>query len=376
MAGFLIAIGQGEDGLNAIRKCINSGVYSTVVNVSCPVKNPFSATLGDYCSMKEGDKVFFFSKRKIYGIGKIVKIGPDCKLKNYPDSCKIVFRAPSYDSIKNLLLLDDGPQSVNEPWLFAFEPDPNFYCDGVDMDDVLEYKPQTFKAIRTFWKKSFTKMDDEETESLTEFILLRNLHKKTFDYSNSGFGRLLEKVDSRYMIDPEETAACQQGVEGAVSSEMTLEAFVVDSLMKGRVKDFGKWDYVTHQLCASPFKPIDYMDKIDVFAYKNIPNSKAISKFLVIELKKDQAPEGTVGQIAKYVDYICKNYAYGDYGRIEAMIIARSFDEKLVRSELPLIERNYFVGSHPAVGSSWNNLRFFTYSFYQHFEFKEIKFKL
>lgn len=26
---------------------------------------------------------------------------------------------------------------------------------------------------------------------------------------------------------------------------------------------FGTWDYVSHQVAASPFKPIDYMDKND-----------------------------------------------------------------------------------------------------------------
>ena len=28
---------------------------------------------------------------------------------------------------------------------------------------------------------------------------------------------------------------------------------------------FGEWDYLSHQVIASPFKPIDYMDKMDLF---------------------------------------------------------------------------------------------------------------
>lgn len=374
MAGFLIAIGHGSKGLSAIKRCVKRGIYSTIIKVGAKNKQPFAGTMADYCSMKEGDSVFFFSKRKIYGIGKIVSLGPDCKLKNYPASCRIVFRAPSYKTIKNLLLEDDGSKSAKEPWLFAFEPNPDFYSDGVDMDDVLEYKPNTFKAIRTFWKKSFTKMDDEESDSLSEFLRLRNQNKGALKFSGTYAAKIRARATNSYIIDPEEAAAGQTKANGSISQESTIEACVIDALMKGKVEKFGRWDYVTHQLCASPFKPIDYMDRIDVFAYRTIPGTRAISKFLVIELKKDEAPDGTISQIGKYVDYVCKNYAFGDYGRIEAMIIAHSFDAPAVKKELPLIQRNYIVGSHPTISSSWRNLRFFEYSFSDGLKFKEVNF--
>ena len=45
--------------------------------------------------------------------------------------------------------------------------------------------------------------------------------------------------------------------------EMALEAAVVYDLANDCCPLLGSWDYVSHQVIASPFKPIDYMDKID-----------------------------------------------------------------------------------------------------------------
>lgn len=53
-----------------------------------------------------------------------------------------------------------------------------------------------------------------------------------------------------------------------------------------------KYDYVTHQVIASPFKPLAYIDKMDIFAYRYLENfpdtEKPIEKYMVIELKKEK----------------------------------------------------------------------------------------
>ena len=46
---------------------------------------------------------------------------------------------------------------------------------------------------------------------------------------------------------------------------------------------------------------------------------------MIIELKKDTATCETINQISNYVDYVCKNYAYGDYSLIEAYILVVKF---------------------------------------------------
>ena len=40
-----------------------------------------AAVLADYCSMQAGDNVYFLSDRRIYGVGKLVNVGIDCKYK-------------------------------------------------------------------------------------------------------------------------------------------------------------------------------------------------------------------------------------------------------------------------------------------------------
>lgn len=85
MAGYLIAVG-GEKAkqLSALKKIVETGVYSTLVKTLSP--GPFEGTLTDYLSMKEGDNIYFFCDRKIYGVGKLVSINDDCKYCNYIDS--------------------------------------------------------------------------------------------------------------------------------------------------------------------------------------------------------------------------------------------------------------------------------------------------
>lgn len=71
-----------------------------------------------------------------------------------------------------------------------------------------------------------------------------------------------------------------------VKREMALEATVVYDLCHDRIPNLGSWDYVSHQVIASPFKPIDYMDKIDVLATRYLLNTRIPCKYLVAELKK------------------------------------------------------------------------------------------
>ena len=90
MAGYVFAIGGNTE---IIKICAERGVYATRLNSLA--SRPFEATLADYVSMKPGDNVYFFSERKIYGIGELVAVGPDCKYSNFPDSSACEFRRQS-----------------------------------------------------------------------------------------------------------------------------------------------------------------------------------------------------------------------------------------------------------------------------------------
>ena len=362
MAGFVFSVTKTE-GLKLIKKCVQDGVYSTVIKLSkkSKTKIPFEGTLADYCSMNEGDNVYFFSNRKIYGVGEIVKVGPDCKYNNYYSASKLQSSYP-YKDAKGQMLYG---KATKYHWICLFKPSPVFYSDGIDMDDLLMYKPQNLKRIRTFWKSSFIKVDDLENETIKEFIYLRNISSSnTMPFYKRAHARILSRIKDEHIINPRDLiSGCLDASGTFLKHEMALEAIVIDTLNNGKSKKFGKWDYVTHQVCASPFKPIDYMDKIDVFAYKYrvVEKSKVILKYLIVELKAGSADYETVKQVSKYVDYVCKEYAYGDYGLIEAYIIANEFPSVDKEKARDMAERNYNIGSHPVVHKRWRELELFKY---------------
>ena len=109
MAGYLFSL----NSIQSLIESINLGVYSTLI--SSPNNNIWriqhEGTFADYCSMKEGDNVYFFFERKIYGIGKLINLNGNCKFLNYPNAN--VPNNQNYNDIQNDLLYDNGENSVN-----------------------------------------------------------------------------------------------------------------------------------------------------------------------------------------------------------------------------------------------------------------------
>ncbi len=161
MAGYIF----GLDNIQSLSLYTNNGVYAT--KLSLPRNNNWQThhegTFADYYSMQPGDNIYFFINRKIYGIGKLINIAGDCKYFNFPGGGepRIIF----YEEVKDQLLWDEGDPSVNQRCLCLFEPDPFFFENGIDMDDVLSSNPSAFKMLRAFWKLSFIKFDDEENQA-------------------------------------------------------------------------------------------------------------------------------------------------------------------------------------------------------------------
>lgn len=363
MAGYVFAIGGNVNPVSVIRKCAEQGVYSTYMSSMASI--PFEGTLADYISMKPGDNIYFFCKRRYYGVGELVSVGPDCKYCNYPNaSARTEFL---YEDIRKDLLLDEGPSSVNYRWICTFKGSPYFFTEGIDTDEILTYKPSTFKMLRAFWKVSFIKLSDEENDSLKEIFLLRHQHalatgKGVFPENDNIHKRIAGHELLRYFISPKHMLqTCANG--NRVKHEMALEAAVVFNLCHSQILQLGKWDYVSHQVVASPFKPIDYMDKIDVFAMRFLKGTKIPCKYLVVELKKDQANEATIDQVLKYVDWVCSEYAYGDYEMIDACIIAAEYPATIGQYYREVVQRFYTLGSHPIRNKQWGSLKLLKYTY-------------
>ncbi len=155
--------------------------------------------------------------------------------------------------------------------------------------------------------------------------------------------------------------------EDFLRHEMAIEVGLIHQLS---IKDphtceiFGTWDYLSHQVIASPFKPIDYMDKMDLFGYSYIPDHLPTkSRILVGEIKKEPAIKEDIDQLLKYVDWVKDEYCYGDYSMIDAFLVTYEFPEDVIRRKQNVGSRQYTIGVRPAQSLEWSNINLVKYSF-------------
>ena len=356
MAAFVFTIGgkKSEEKINQIRNLIACGAYSTRVNIT-KSGLPEEGTLADYLSMQDGDDVYFFAGRKFYGVGRLKKVGADCKYNNFPGASKL----RQGNAKAALLTGQTQKETLQMRWVCFFKKAPAFYREGLDMDEVLSYKPQCFKMIRALWKRSFIKLDDEEARALREIFIIRHLESgsKLFESGLSAHEKAKKKNLSNYVMRADDVWGRAYLQNKRIAHEMAIEACVVSRLMSGK-SILGKWDYVSHQVIASPFKPVDYMDKMDVFAMKyNSKSDRIPCKYLVAEIKKETVTKEVVKQLMRYVDWVSANYAYGNYGLIEAYIIAPKFADDVETEIKKNAIRNYQMGSRSETPEPWQKIR-------------------
>lgn len=353
------------DSEESLRACIKQGVYSTKFS---KVPNYWmvhhEGVFADYFSMKADDNIYFFIKRKIYGIGKLVNIQKDCKYLNYIDA-DLPQELDENGYLEKQPLL---PDMTNKNRCFCiFCPSPFFFKKGVDMDEVLNSNPESFKMLRVLWKLSFIKIDDIENQALLDILLKRNelnifSGEAVFPYNSKLYRQLCKRTLSSYRLRHSRVLAeCASG--DFVKHEMALEAALCDVLGRANTTPIGRWDYVSHQVVASPFKPVDYMDKMDIFGYRYITGYKTISKYLVVELKRGIAAADVIEQIMKYVDWIKSEYAHGDYSMIEAYIIAVDFPEDVVLKRNEECIRYFTKGFRPTESCRWQGVQLIKYKY-------------
>lgn len=328
------------------------------------INKVLASVFADFVSMKEGDNVYFLSKRKIYGVGKLKNIGADCKYDNFPDASKLIPNCNVDTTNASNFLTTSTTQAR---WVLFFEPETHFFAKGVDMDDVLQYKPSAFKMLRAFEKLSFIKIDDEENRALKEYIYIVNEREDTpeelpFDDT---FQNSLSSIDLvPYTLDITKAIDVNNHFN-LIFSEMFIEASLVQFLSRRQCDAFGSWDNITHQLIASPFKPLKHIDKIDIFGYRfsemYTDKPALISKYVVVELKKETINKAALEQTMQYVDWICSEYTSGDYSRIEAYVVGNSTVNNIDHLREEYCERSYISETHPVVTKRWNNLSIVLY---------------
>ncbi|MCL2360328.1 MAG: hypothetical protein FWC73_00780 [Defluviitaleaceae bacterium] len=369
MAGYLFQIGNKD--VDALERCVNSGVYSTIMGTPKGYwSTPYEATIGDYLSMKAGDNVYFFMGRKIYGIGRLMNIGDSCRYKNYPQAS--IPKALIYEEIRSDLLWDNGPGSENMRWLCIFEPYPVFFRDGVDMDDLLSSAPDKIRMIRAMQQVSFIKMDDEENKAVRDYLAFKNramLNTDGIPFDDSVHEEIRNKISPEYNLQASEIMNACSRDDGKLGHEMALECGIIELLATHAPEgiELGQWDYISQQVMASPFKPLMYADKMDIFGYRYIAGLPygfdTVSDYLVIELKKDTATSCCIEQTLKYVEWIKNEYANGDYSRIKAFLIAFEFDQSAHDAYCQSAIRHYTEGGRLPRTAKWHDLKLLQYTY-------------
>lgn len=369
MAGYLFLLDKTAD----LNEQMRNGTYST--NMKNPENELWSSamegTIADYVTMKEGDNIYFFQKRKIYGIGELVRIDGRVISENFPGS--LLPRYFEYEDIKNDLLIDNGEISAGNRLACFFRPSPYFFREGVDMDDVLSSAPEKFKMLRMIQQVSFIKVDDEENQALKNIILKRSLAALAAPGADNKFedthivnhATIADKLRPEYNIRINELMAEFANANGSLRHEMLVECAILYQLSyehHNAVNTFGRWDHLSHQVGASPFKPISYMDRIDVFGYAYIEGHRpTIERYLVVEIKAGKVTTDDLNQLMKYVDWIKNEYTDNEYAPIQAFLVGHSFEDDIEDDAEKIILRNYTIGNRPTKAASWANVKLVRY---------------
>jgi len=350
VAGYILTF----NNFDSLLESASLGVYSTRLKIPGKMVN-HEGTFADFATMKAGDNIYFFHKRNIYGIATLKNIDDDCKFLNF-SKANDFSREFRLDDIANEVLFanernwrcnfENNKRKEDDRelrWVCTFEPSYGIFKNGIDMDAALQSNPHAFKMLRAFEKLSFIKIDDEENQALKEVLLKRNLNiatnklseNKIEDKSKEIHKKIKKKLTNiqKYKFNPKELLLSSViPNKNLLKRESTLEAALLYQLSTNddeTVEVFGEWDYLSHQVVASPFKPIIWMDKMDIFGYRYIEDNAPItSMYFVAELKKEKAEIMNVDQLLKYVDWINNEYTIGDYSRIKAFLVASDFTDE------------------------------------------------
>lgn len=377
MAGYLVTFYD----FDSLVDCIQSGVYSAWINPMNRQGSTFWTASGmggfaDYASMQAGDDIYFFSKRNIYGIGRIVNVGDDCKYLNYPGS--IYPDTQDYNSFRETILVDYGVRSASNRVVCFFQPEPFIFRDGVDMDDLLKSSPGRFKVV-PFWSgATFVRVGDEENQAFKDIILKQNVdwleNPRNDQIFLSNHHNVHEQIAERVFDHPEYAFDFSPLLDrmangkGKLGLESLIEATLVHQIANqevGTVEQLGNWDYVSRQVPASPPKSPEYIDRMDIFGLSYIPNHRpTVSNYFVAELKADWVTLEDLLQLMKYVDWIRDEYASGDYGMIKAFLIGFRFRPGLLEQWSDFAERQFTSGSHGKVSNRrWDDVSLLEYKY-------------
>ena len=111
---------------------------------------------------------------------------------------------------------------------------------------------------------------------------------------------------------------------------------------------------------------------MDLFGYRYIDgfeNERIVSKYIVMELKSKEINQDAILQTMKYVDWIVKKYAHGDYSRVKAYVIGKNLVGSI--SDYSKDITRYYISSTShrtdsqgvdVTTEEWNDMNFVSYT--------------
>ena len=391
--GCLFGVQLDGDADSEIRRIMESGVFGVrfpdIDSTKANLRNIWYAIFADLLTISPGDKVFFFAKRRIYGMAEVVGLGDEGTLGpilNYRDS-DIFNKTPVGGSI----YLGEDAEKVKV--VVLLKPSPAFFPEGIDMDEVLSYPGAEYCWGLRFWSgKNFLQLGIEETRLLEGIFLRRfaSLPRETRP-KTSGYLEAQSRAEAlgiarpsivKMLADPAHAA----DVSGdKINREFAIHGALIEAIQYGTsalpAAFLDSKDYLLgcqREVPASPPKPHEYADFMDVVRFLAWSAERPVSiRFDIFEVKKDRMTGEAltiIKQLLEYVDFVARNYASGDYNTIRAGFIAAKFPDDVLskyRTALAMTGQNldvefhkpYVLSTHGGGTSTliWRNLFLMTY---------------
>ncbi len=335
---------------------------------------PQELAIADYLALAAGDLVFFFEQRQIFGIGRVVQMPMTARaaLCNYPRSWDL-----SVDSGSTYLWEHEPNSDLSDhPFVVFFEPEPAWYTQGIDMDEALASDTHGYvRQLPFFAGVSFARFDDFEAAHLASLIRKANRSSDVYPSRHQSVHerakRYLDQAPSAFSIDIDGLVR-KYSERGLLRHEALLEAWLVDAfrnrwdLVSGIVGRPTQPTFVGHQVPASPFKPHEYIDRIDLLAYdieKPTPGSPipVADSYVLAEFKKADATVDDVRQTLKYVDWVAHEYQGGDYTGIAAFVASAGYPAAVQQVVVSEGKRSYVRPRRPYGSDTWDSLRLLQY---------------
>lgn len=377
MAGLVVSLRDTE----ALDRYREGGAYSTFLarpkDTMYGWRPAGEGTIADYLALRDGDLLFFFVERVIYGLGRVVALprARRAALCNYRYAWDLGRQCDAP------FLWQDEPDDIcHHPFVVFVEPHPAWWTQGIDMDEALGADARGYVTVLPFFSGvSFARVDEFETAHLAALLsraangsqTVRSRHKSRHAHAAA----LVKGHGGAFDMDVDALVR-RHAKKRRLRHEALLEAWLVDALTDSQrwqlVRNvFGRsrpWTFVGWQVPASPFKPPQWIDRMDILAYDVAPRPETdlirvpvAHSYFAAELKKGRASVDDVMQAMKYVDWLAHKYQGGDYAGISAAVIAADFPREVREHAGREGLRRYIRPRRPYGTSEWRDLLLIRY---------------